>query len=50
MIEKYPKEKLAHLVLGQRYWNTGNLDMAIEEFNKTLELDPNYAGAVRCWP
>jgi serine/threonine protein kinase/tetratricopeptide (TPR) repeat protein len=46
IIEKYPKEKLAHVMLGLRYWNTGNLDMTIEEFNKTLELDPYYAAAV----
>jgi serine/threonine protein kinase/Tfp pilus assembly protein PilF len=46
IIEKYPKEKLAHAMLGLRYWNTGNLDMTIEEFNKTLELDPSYAAAV----
>ena len=46
IIEKYPKEKLAHAMLGLRYWNIGNLDKTIEEFNKTLELDPNYAAAV----
>jgi serine/threonine protein kinase/tetratricopeptide (TPR) repeat protein len=46
MVEKYPKEKQAHALLGMRYWGTGNQDKAIEELNKTLELDPNYAAAV----
>jgi serine/threonine protein kinase/Tfp pilus assembly protein PilF len=42
IIEKYPKEKEVFLGLGTSYWNRGAYDKAIIEFNKALELDPNY--------
>jgi len=38
---KYPKEKRAHSYLGNYYDNQHLYDKAIEEFNKSLQLDPN---------
>jgi serine/threonine protein kinase/Flp pilus assembly protein TadD len=40
--EKYPKEKYFHLWLGTIYRSDGKYDKALEEYNKVLELDPNY--------
>jgi serine/threonine protein kinase/tetratricopeptide (TPR) repeat protein len=42
IIEKYPKEKEVFVGLGTSYLNRGAYDKAIIEFNKALELDPNY--------
>jgi len=42
IIEKYPKEKEVFLSLGTSYFNRGAYDKAVIEFNKALELDPNY--------
>ena len=42
MAEKYPKEKEIFYLLGFYYQNGGASDKAIIEFNKALELDPNY--------
>jgi serine/threonine protein kinase/Tfp pilus assembly protein PilF len=40
---KYSKEKAAHFLLGVYYQNRVlDKDKAIEEYNKALELDPNY--------
>jgi tetratricopeptide (TPR) repeat protein len=46
MAEEYPKEKRAHYNLGGYYRRQKLYDKAIEEFNKALELDPNYALAL----
>jgi serine/threonine protein kinase/tetratricopeptide (TPR) repeat protein len=40
--EKFPKEKENFYSLGAFYWGRGELDKAKKEFNKALELDPNY--------
>jgi serine/threonine protein kinase/Flp pilus assembly protein TadD len=40
--KKYPKEKLAHYTLGVLNRGNGHFDKAVEEFKKTLELDPDY--------
>jgi len=40
--KKYPKEKLFHGWLGVLYRADGKYDKALEEYNKVLELDPNY--------
>jgi serine/threonine protein kinase/Flp pilus assembly protein TadD len=45
LIQKYPKEKLAHFWQGVFYRARDNPEMAIEEQNKVLELDPDYGGA-----
>ncbi|MDH4271108.1 MAG: protein kinase, partial [Candidatus Aminicenantes bacterium] len=45
LIREYPREKLAHYWQGVFYRGRGNHEMAIEEQNKTLELDPDYADA-----
>jgi len=45
MIKKYPKEKRFHSDLGNLYTMKHLFHEAIEEFNKTLELDPNYGPA-----
>jgi len=42
LVKKYPKEKLAHYYLGRYYQGTDD-HKAIEEYNKALELDPDYA-------
>ncbi len=42
--EKYPKEKGIHQSLGQ-YYQSRDRVKALEEFNKVLELDPNYKWA-----
>ncbi len=44
---KYPKEKEIHYALGWYYQATlRDYDKAIDEYNKTLELDPNHVGAL----
>ncbi len=45
IIQKYPKEKIAHYWLGVIYRGTTNYDKAIEEQNKVLGLDPEYGEA-----
>jgi len=40
--EKFPKEKGIFYSLGNYYRNRGIFDKAIKEYNKALELDPNY--------
>jgi len=40
--EKFPKEKENFYNLGNYYRIMGELDKAIKEFNKALELDPNF--------
>jgi len=42
IIQKYPREKTAHYWLGVFYRGSGNQEMAIEELNKVLDLDPDY--------
>jgi serine/threonine protein kinase/Tfp pilus assembly protein PilF len=42
MASKYPKEKRVHNSLGSYYGNRKMYELAIEEYNKALELDPNY--------
>jgi len=44
LVKRYPREKNAHYRLGY-YYQSRNRDKAIEEYNKALELDPNF-GAV----
>ena len=43
--QKYPKEKLFHGWLGTIYRYGRKYDKALEEYNKALELDPNYGEA-----
>jgi tetratricopeptide (TPR) repeat protein len=43
--KKYPKDKLFHAWLGVFYRIKGEYDKAIEQYNKVLELDPNYGEA-----
>src|SRR4030042_3920868 len=42
LIQKYPREKIAHHWLGVIYRGSANYEMAIEEQNKVLGLDPDY--------
>ena len=45
--EKYPKDKEAHFQVALYYRGTGtNQKKVIEEFNKALDLDPNYGDAL----
>jgi serine/threonine protein kinase/tetratricopeptide (TPR) repeat protein len=43
IVLKYPKDKRAHFELGRRYVAYKQYDKAIEEYNKVLNLDPNFA-------
>ena len=42
MAMKFPKEKRAHFSLGSYYRGNNVFNKAIEEFNKALELDPDF--------
>ncbi len=44
--EKYPREKRVHYYIGLYYEGKNMLDQALEEYNKALELDPNYGYAI----
>jgi tetratricopeptide (TPR) repeat protein len=44
--EKYPKEKEAHYLLARQYRYRRQYDKAILEFQKAIELDPNYGRAL----
>ena len=46
MAKQYPKEKRVHYDLASYYWAKKSYQKAIEEFDKTLELDPNYGPAL----
>ncbi|NOR15252.1 MAG: protein kinase [Candidatus Aminicenantes bacterium] len=46
MAEEYPKEKRVHLDLATYYRDKRLNDEAIQEYNKALELDPNYGNAL----
>jgi len=45
IIRKYSKEKRAHYNLAIRYWEKKLFSRAIEEYNKAIELDPNFGPA-----
>ena len=45
VVKKYPKEKNFHYWLGVIYRIDVKYDKAIEQYNKVLELDPNYGEA-----
>ena len=45
MVKKYPREKRVHDSLG-KYYQGINRHKAIEEFNRALELDPNFGIAL----
>nr|NIV69643.1 tetratricopeptide repeat protein [Phycisphaerae bacterium] len=42
VVQKYPKEKRMRHALARRYRNKGQYEKAIDEFNKVLDLDPNF--------
>jgi tetratricopeptide (TPR) repeat protein len=44
--QKYPREKQGHYELAKYEGNRGRFDEAVQEYTKTLELDPSYAYAV----
>jgi tetratricopeptide (TPR) repeat protein len=46
IIKKFPKEKFAYYQLGVYYSNNNSYQEAIEEFNKSYQLDPNYGWAL----
>jgi tetratricopeptide (TPR) repeat protein len=46
LLDKYPKEILAQWTLGFRYDQKGMFQEAMEEYEKTLELDPSYKWAL----
>ncbi len=45
IIQKYPKEKLVHYWRGVFCRQTNRFEMAIEDQNKVLELDPDFGNA-----
>lgn len=46
MVKKYPKEKRVHATLGDYYDVEGLHSQAIEEYSRSLELDPYYGYAI----
>jgi tetratricopeptide (TPR) repeat protein len=44
--DKFPKDKEAHYRLGYWWYDNRDRKKSIEEFNKALNLDPNYADAL----
>lgn len=44
--ERYPKEKEVHNFLAMAYGNRGMVEQSIEEYNKALNLDPDYPNAL----
>jgi tetratricopeptide (TPR) repeat protein len=48
MAKKYPKEKRIHMDLGRYYDAQKMYDKALIEFNKALELDPDYGPVLNC--
>ena len=44
--ERYPKEKELRQFLAGAYGNRGMAEQSIEEYNKALNLDPDYANAL----
>jgi serine/threonine protein kinase len=46
MAKKFPKEKRVHSSLGWRYRDRKLYDKSIEAYNKALELDTDYGGAM----
>ncbi len=46
IVKKYPQEKRAHLLLGNYFFSRRMFSEAIKEYDKVLELDPNYGMAI----
>ncbi len=46
IVDKFPKEKMAHHNLGYIYGRMESFDEAIVEYNKALELDPFYGMSI----
>lgn len=46
IVDKFPKEKMAHHILGYIYGRMESFDEAIVEYNKALELDPFYGMSI----
>lgn len=46
IVDKFPKEKMAHHSLGYIYQRMGSFDESIVEYNKVLELDPFYGMSI----
>jgi len=45
LVKKYPKEREAHEWLGGIFMNMGDLEGSIKEWQKVLEIDPDFAEA-----
>jgi len=45
MVNKFPREKRFVIPLGNYYYFRGDFDQAVIEYNKALELDPNFGQA-----
>ena len=43
--EKFPKRLEGHLILGNNAWERGDIETAINEYNKIIKLDSAYAPA-----
>jgi serine/threonine protein kinase/tetratricopeptide (TPR) repeat protein len=46
MAKEYPKEKGVHFQLAEYYKSEQSYDKAIQEYNRAIELDPNYGLAM----
>jgi eukaryotic-like serine/threonine-protein kinase len=45
-VDRYPKNKEVHFYLGQSFWLKEMYEPAVEEYNKALNLDPNFPNAL----
>ncbi len=45
LLAQDPNNQLARYGLGMEYSNKGDIDLAVSEFKKLLELNPDYANA-----
>jgi tetratricopeptide (TPR) repeat protein len=45
ILEQDPKNTFARYAMGMEYSSSGNVEAALEQFRKLLEVDANYANA-----
>jgi len=45
MCQEHPKNALFHKILANIYFNMGLIDWAVDYYQKTIEIDPNYIDA-----
>jgi tetratricopeptide (TPR) repeat protein len=46
-LKEYPADPNAHFYLGEAYWDNGQKNLAIQQYKKAMEFDPNYSLAIQ---